>query len=202
MPLLIRHGKKSNCAQQHLRTIREKNKDGVWVIDEPEPITEESLARASSKLARGDGFHRLPNEVNLGMDRRLHIRAAELDHMIGVQTFGFTVEEQPPPGTINPAKAKALGVGPGKKYSLLKCGLSVPTDDGTGVVHPDQVLSQSFRPRKFAILADHRLVFRQMAQLCRGADILVHESTLSKSDGVDVSHVDVCTDSLPTRTTT
>lgn len=121
------------------------------------------------------------------MGRRLHIKAAELDHLHGVQTFGYTVEEQKPPGNIDLEKAKALGVMPSKKYGLLKCGLSVPTDDGTGEVNPEQVLITSFRPRKVAILADHRLIPRQMAQLCKNADLVVHEATLSRADGLDVS---------------
>lgn len=133
------------------------------------------------------GFHRLPNDVNLGSGRRLHIKAAELDHLAGVQTFGYTVEEQTPPGNIDVEKTKALGVEPSgnKKYSLLKNGIAVQTDDGNGMVYPEQVLTATFRPRKFAFLADHRLVPRPMAYLCTGADVLVHEATLSIKDGID-----------------
>jgi len=110
--------------------------------------------------------------------------AAELDHLSGVQTFGYVVEEQPPPGKIDKEKAIALGVVPSKKYGLLKSGISVQRDDGTGEVHPSQVLSQVFRPRKFSLLADHRLVPSSMAQLCANSDVLVHEATLSKNDGI------------------
>mmetsp|Transcript_14438 Transcript_14438/g.31302 ORF Transcript_14438/g.31302 Transcript_14438/m.31302 type:complete len:533 (-) Transcript_14438:1572-3170(-) len=167
------------------RKYLEQNEDNVWVIDAPEQISHKSLEKGARNVSNGDGFHRLPNDVNLGAGRRLHIKAAQLDHLAGVQTFGYTVEEQQPPGTIDMEKTKALGIRPGKKYGLLKCGLSVPTDDGLGEVHPDQVLIKSFRPRKVAILADHRLIPRQMALLCKGADLVVHESTLSKSDGID-----------------
>ncbi len=137
-----------------------------------------------------DGFHRLPNDFNLGIGRRLHIKAAEVDHIYGVQTFGYTIEEQPPPGNIDLNKAIALGVKPSKKYGLLKCGLSVPNDEGTDVVRPEQVLNKMYRPRKLALLADHRLVYRPMAQLCKDADLLVHEATLSKEDGLEVSPID------------
>ncbi|KAL7533431.1 hypothetical protein ACHAWF_004490 [Thalassiosira exigua] len=165
------------------RQYLEKNRDNIWVIDEPEPISEIS-AKMGAKFGHTDGHHRLPNDVNLGIGRRLHIKAAELDHIGGVQTFGYTVEEQPPPGTIDADKAKSLGVRPSIKYSLLKSGLSVPTDDGKGEVRADQVIVKSFRPRKFAFLADHRFVTRPMAQLCKDADLLVHEATLSKDDGL------------------
>lgn len=160
----------------------------MWIIDEPEQITEKSLEiYMSTAQANNAGFHRLPNDVNLGVVRRLHIKAAEIDHLGGVQTFGYTVEEQPPPGNLDMEKAKALGVNPSKKYGMLKCGVSVTTDDGTGIVRPEEVLIRSFRPRKVAFLSDHRLIFREMAQLCKNADLLVHEATLSKEDGVDVS---------------
>ena len=150
----------------------------TWTIDAPEPVT------TSTQVIGNNGFQRLPNDTNLGTERRLHIKAAELDHLSGVQTFGYVVEEQPPPGTIDKDRAVALGVKPGKKYGLLKCGISVPTDDGTGEVHPSQVLSTVFRPRKFSLVADHRMVPAPMAKLCTNSDVLVHEATLSKKHGV------------------
>ena len=156
-----------------------QNDDMTWTIDAPEPIT------STSPNMCKEGFTRLPNDTNLGTDRRLHIKAAELDHLSGVQTFGYVVEEQTPPGTIDKDKAVALGVQPSKKYGLLKCGIAVPTDDGTGEVHPSQVLSNVFRPRKFSLLADHRLVPVPMAKLCSNSDVLVHEATLSKKHGVN-----------------
>mmetsp|Transcript_26926 Transcript_26926/g.56052 ORF Transcript_26926/g.56052 Transcript_26926/m.56052 type:complete len:154 (+) Transcript_26926:1341-1802(+) len=64
-------------------------------------------------------------------------------------------------------------------------GESVPTDDGTGVVKPEQVLLEELRARKLAVLSDHRRVPPPMAGLCRNADLLVHEATLTKEDGVD-----------------
>jgi ribonuclease BN (tRNA processing enzyme) len=172
------------------RKYLQKNSDNIWVIDEPEPITEKSLevfmmSTLSSETTTTHGFNRLPNDVNLGTGRRLHIKAAEIDHLYGVQTFGYMVEEQPPPGNIDQEKAKACGIKPGKKYGLLKCGLAVSNDDGTRIVQPEEVLIETFRPRKVAILSDHRLVFREMAQLCRNADLLVHEATLSKEDGLE-----------------
>jgi len=162
------------------RKFLEQNDDKTWIIDAPEPVTPDNCATVDKK----DGFARLPNDTNLGSDRRLHIKAAELSHLAGVQTFGYVVEEQPPPGTIDKDKAVALGVKPSKKYGLLKCGISVPNDDGTGEVHPSQVLCNTFRPRKFSLLADHRVVPPPMARLCANSDIIVHEATLLQKDGV------------------
>ena len=168
------------------RKYLEKSKDlGIWVIDAPETV-DKAIANKGVVADKLDGFHRLPNDINLGIDRRLHIKAAEIDHITGVQTFGFSVEEQQPPGNIDVEKAKSLGVMPSKKYSLLKCGIAVPTDDDTGMVQPGEVLTQIFRPRKFALIADHRLVFKEMEGLAEDADMVVHEATLSKTDGVEV----------------
>ena len=162
------------------RTFLEQNDDKIWIIDAPDPVT----ADTPQTSVGNNGFARLPNDTNLGSERRLHIKAAELDHLSGVQTFGYVVEEQQPPGTIDKDKAVALGVKPSKKYGLLKCGISVMRDDGTGEVHPSQVLCNIFRPRKFSLLADHRLVPPPMARLCANSDVVVHEATLSKKDGV------------------
>ena len=162
------------------RKFLEQNDDKTWTIDAPAPVT----ADTKQTSIGNNGFNRLPNDTNLGTDRRLHIKAAELDHLSGVQTFGYVVEEQPPPGTIDKEKAMALGVMPSRKYGLLKCGISVPTDDETGEVHPSQVLCNVFRPRKFSLLADHRMVPPPMARMCAKSDVLVHEATLSKKDGV------------------
>lgn len=161
------------------RKFLEQSDDKTWVIDSPEPINTDTPATVDDA-----GFARLPNDTNLGSERRMHIKAAELDHLDGVQTFGYVVEEQPPPGTIDKDKAVALGVRPSRKYGLLKCGISVPNDDETAVVHPSQVLSQTFRPRKFTLLADHRMVPPPMARLSANSDIVVHEATLLRKDGL------------------
>jgi len=137
------------------------------------------------EVLQHSGIYQLANDVNLGKNRRLFIKAAELDRLGGIQTFGYTVEEQTPPRNIDAKKATELGVNPSDKYNLLKMGESVPTDDGTGVVKPEQVLLEELRARKLAVLSDHRRVPPPMAGLCRNADLLVHDATLRMEDGVD-----------------
>lgn len=150
----------------------------TWTISSPPPVDTENIA------TQQNGFNELPNDVQTS-NRQMHITAAELDHLKGVQTFGYTIEEQTPPATIDPEKAKALGVAPSKKYSLLKCGIPVINDDGSALIQPSDVLIQSFRARKLTFLADHRLVPVPMMKLCDNSDILVHEATLSIKDGTD-----------------
>ncbi|KAL7481654.1 hypothetical protein ACHAW6_007334 [Cyclotella cf. meneghiniana] len=161
----------------------EKNNEDVWIISSPQPIDEKLIE--NEMLIQENGFRELPNEVNKSFDRRLFIKAAELDHLSGVQTFGYSVEELTPPGIIDAEKAKSLGIQPSKKYSLLKCGIPVTNDDGSAIIEPSQVLTQTFRARKFAFLPDHRRIPPPMAELCANADVLIHEATLSIKDGID-----------------
>lgn len=147
------------------------------------PQSDPKSLESDVKVQR-NGFIELPNDVQ-NVNRQMHITAAELDHLKGVQTFGYMVEELTPPGTIDATKAKALGVQPSKKYSLLKCGVPTMNDDGSALIQPSDVLLETFRARKFTFLADHRRVPPPMLKLCAGSDVLIHEATLSIKDGMD-----------------
>jgi hypothetical protein len=69
-------------------------KDGVWNIQDFPEKTRQSIL-TSSHQRNGN---------------RMRIKAAELDHLPGVVTFGFVVEEEEPPRNVNPEKAEELGV--------------------------------------------------------------------------------------------
>jgi len=136
--------------------------NGTWIIQDLEPVT-----RNKDNARRND----------------FKITAAELNHVPYVHTFGYVVEERTPPPKIDPARAKAAGVEPGEKYTTLKNGFSVMSDDESREVHPEEVLFENpFKGRKLAILGDACGIPRPMASLCRGADVLVHEATLAEED--------------------
>eukprot|EP00536_Pseudo-nitzschia_multiseries_P003612 jgi/Psemu1/186208/e_gw1.56.141.1 len=123
-------------------------------------------------------------ELQLQQDR-IKIRAAEVDHMPGVATFGFVVEEDEPPRNLDVARARALGVShTDKKYELLKHGFAVTADDGSERrVEPHEVVrAATKKARKIAIVGDNRGWTRQMTEIAANADILVHEATLSEED--------------------
>lgn len=142
--------------------------NGVWTIDDIEPKTRNSI---------------LNNETRHG-PRQLSIKAAELDHLSGVVTFGFVVEEEEPPRNVDPFKAKALGVLPnGRKFDLLKHGFSVQTEDGESTVQPEEVLKpRNKRARKITITGDNRGWTPQMFEIAGKSDVLVHEATLLEED--------------------
>jgi ribonuclease BN (tRNA processing enzyme) len=156
--------------------------DGVWTLQEaPPPLTRDDV------LADQRG-----SRVSRGRLDRLRIRAAEVDHLPGISTFGFVIEEPDPARNIDADRARALGVTPrDKKYELLKNGFSVPADDDpTREVHPDQVLKPpTKKSRKVAVVGDNRKWTAQMTDLARNADVLVHEATLLEED----YQVSVCT---------
>jgi len=141
----------------------EKNEDGYWTLHVPD------------ETALNDDWR--------GQSKQFHVYAGEVDHCPGVQTFGYVVEEVTPQRNIDPEKAKALGVKPGLKYRDLKKGIAVLSDDETRMVDPEDVLLGHVAPRKFVIIGDNCAVPPEMAALCYGADVLVHEATISDDEG-------------------
>lgn len=68
---------------------------------------------------------------------------------------------------------------PGPLYGRLKAGESVTLENGR-VVEPSEVLEEAISGRKVCILGDCSSVLgEESLKLCRGADVLVHEATLS-----------------------
>jgi len=146
-----RHVNYKEVSRRNLyREVLEQNKDGTWTFEVPS--------------TRGP----------------LSVSAAEVRHVNNVMTFGYVVQEEEHEPAIIVEKARALGVEPSKKYALLKKGVSVESDDGTKIVHPDQVLAKDShkKARKFALIGDNCQLSTPMYRLCQDCDVLVHEATL------------------------
>jgi len=144
------------------------SENGFWTIEDIEQKTRQSILNDKKRRNR----------------RQFRIKAAELDHLPGVVTFGFVVEEEEPPRNVDPEKAKALGVLPnGRKFDLLKHGFSVQSEDGERTVRPEEVLRpRNKRARKITITGDNRAWTPQMFRIAENSDVLVHEATLVKQD--------------------
>lgn len=171
-PTFDRRSATNNNIEQRIIAM---GKDGTWTI--------QKLAVMKEDDVQGRDVH-----------LRVGIKAAEVLHLPGIQTFGYVVEECAPCGRIDVEKAKGLGVAPGPKYRSLKNGYSVISDDGLRQVTPEQVMVDSNgdgmdkgkgkgkkRGRKFALLGDACKVPTPMMDLCRGADLLVYEATLEEN---------------------
>jgi len=144
------------------RTI-DMGKDGTWTIQKAQKMEELDVQGRDAHL-------------------RINIQAAEVHHLPGIQTFGYTVEETRAPAKIDVDKARNLGIAPGPKYRALKNGFSVMSDDGLVEVgaHDVIVSGSGKKARKLAILGDAWRVPNPMKKLCRNADLLVYEATLEE----------------------
>ena len=162
--------------------------DGTWTLEQPTIVTKNLVQQRmeyleQKRMGKFLGIvPRLPHENNAGEHKQMIIQASEVQHRPGIQTFGYVVEELPPPPNIDPVKAMALGLAPSPKYSILKYGFPVQSDDGTRDIFPEQVLLPPVRGRKFAIVGDNYRIPPPMAELCHNADMLVHEATFLTID--------------------
>jgi ribonuclease Z len=149
-----------------------QEKDGTWIIETPIEITSPELARRYNSAPTGR-----------------YVKAAQVMHVPKLQCFGYVVQEPfTQPHKIDADKARAAGVTAGKSYSELKAGFAVLSDDGTRLVKPEEVLRTDLPPlvpRKLAILGDCCAVPGPMSDLCRDADVLIHEATFLESDRGD-----------------
>jgi len=134
-----------------------RGEDGIWII--PTAADSPGSSRPKSYI----------------------ISAAEVRHVRGVQTFGFTVQEPDPPKTIDPVKATKLGIKPGPKYRELKNGNAVMSDDGTTEIQPESVVcGTTSKARKLALIGDNCGLSPAMMHLASDCDVLIHEATISE----------------------
>ncbi|KAK2837153.1 hypothetical protein Q5P01_014365 [Channa striata] len=110
-------------------------------------------------------------------DKKFVVKAFRLFHR--VPSFGFCVQEHNRPGRLKTEVLRELGLKPGPLYGRLKAGESVTLESGH-VVLPSEVLDEAIPGRKVCVLGDCSSVLGvQPLRLCSGADVLVHEATLS-----------------------
>lgn len=104
------------------------------------------------------------------------VKAFKLFHRI--PSFGFVIHEKPRPGKLDVKKLREFGIQPGPVCGKLKLGAVVTLDSGQ-VVSPSDVLGDPIPGRKVCILGDcSGVVSAEAAELCREADVLIHEATL------------------------
>jgi ribonuclease BN (tRNA processing enzyme) len=125
--------------------------------------------------------------------RPLRLEAAEVNHVRGIQTFGFSLSEMFCPKRINLDRAVHFGVKPGPKYQKLKASVPVrkdPVEQGGEEgdwVQPDDLFMEKVAEgashdgrggRKVTLLGDNRGVSQGMKNIMRRSDLLLCESTL------------------------
>jgi len=106
---------------------------------------------------------------------KYEVHAVWADHTI--PTLAYALIEKPRPGKFYPEKALALGVQKGPLWSRLQKGMKVLLPDGR-IVEPSDVMGPPRPGRKIIYSSDTR-PSDKIAYLARGADVLIHEATLS-----------------------
>lgn len=110
-----------------------------------------------------------------GSDYR--IRAARADHSVSAWSYVF--EELPRPGVFDRAKAEALGIPEGGKWSILQHGRSVTVKGKK--FHPSQVLGSARLGRRIGYSGDTR-PSKRLVEFFSGVDLLIFDSTFAPKD--------------------
>lgn len=106
------------------------------------------------------------------------MRAAKTDH--GLPSLAWALVEESRPGRFHPERALELGVLPGPDFRRLQCGESLVLPSGD-VVEPEQVMDEPRLGRTVVISGDTR-PSEAVAELARGATVLVHDSTFTEEE--------------------
>jgi ribonuclease Z len=144
----------------------------VWVHEAVSGIR--SLSRFNIKFALQSV------EIKHGSSVRFDgytVRAFETSH--GLSSVGYVLEEDPRPGRFNREKAMELGVAPGPLFGRLQRGDSVRIirDGVEQEIHSHQVMGPPRPGRRVIYTGDTRPVRDSILEVCRGADLLIHDAT-------------------------
>jgi ribonuclease Z len=98
----------------------------------------------------------------------------------GVSALGYALVEEPRPGRFDVEAADALGVPSGPERGTLQGGDPVTLPDGRTIT-PDSVLGPP-RPGRTIVITGDTAPAREIAEVARGADLLVHEATFCEEE--------------------
>jgi len=102
------------------------------------------------------------------------IEAAWANHVI--PSLAYALVEKPRPGRFHPEKAKALKIPEGPLWARIQQGHQIKLPNGQ-IVKPEKVVGAARTGRKIVYTGDTR-PFKSLAELAKGADLLIHEATL------------------------
>jgi len=98
----------------------------------------------------------------------------------GVSSLGYSLIEEPRPGRFDVEAADALGVPSGPERGTLQGGDPVTLPDGRTIT-PDSVLGPP-RPGRTVVITGDTAPAREIVEVARGADLLVHEATFCEEE--------------------
>ena len=98
----------------------------------------------------------------------------------GVSALGYALVEEPRPGRFDVEAADALGVPAGPERGALQGGDPVTLADGRTIT-PDSVLGPP-RPGRTVVITGDTAPAREIVDVARGAELLVHEATFCEEE--------------------
>jgi ribonuclease Z len=98
----------------------------------------------------------------------------------GVSALGYALVEEARPGRFDVEAADALGVPSGPERGTLQGGDPVTLPDGRTIT-PDSVLGPP-RPGRTVVVTGDTAPAREIVEVARGADLLVHEATFLEDE--------------------
>lgn len=104
------------------------------------------------------------------------VKTARAFHPVPSLAYAFVENDRP--GHLDIQKALSLGLKPGPLLSKLKEGESVGLPDGR-VVKPSDVIGPPIKGRKIVYVGDTS-PSAELVEFCRGADLLIHDSTFGE----------------------
>ncbi len=107
-------------------------------------------------------------------EKNYEVHAVKAEH--SALSLAYALIEKPRPGRFHSGQAISLGVPKGPLWSRLQRGQEVKLPNGR-VVKPEEVLGPPRPGRKIVYTGDTR-PSDKIAELARGADVLIHEATL------------------------
>ena len=118
------------------------------------------------------------SEGKIWEEEEYRFEAVTLDH--DCLALGYALIEKERPGKFLVEKARSLGVEEGPLFGKLQRGQDIKLGNGK-IVHSGDVLGKVRRGRKIIYAADTRPC-RGVANLSRGADILIHDGMFSQNE--------------------
>ena len=98
----------------------------------------------------------------------------------GVSALGYSLVEEPRPGRFDVEAADTLGVPSGPERGTLQGGDPITLPDGR-TIPPDAVLGPP-RPGRKVVITGDTAPAREIVEIARGADLLVHEATFCEDE--------------------
>jgi ribonuclease Z len=98
----------------------------------------------------------------------------------GVSAIGYALVEEQRPGRFDVEAADALGVPEGPERGALQHGDPVTLPDGRTIT-PDSVVGPP-RPGRTIVLTGDTAPARELVEVARGAEVLVHEATFCEEE--------------------